>query len=123
MILGGGEKPGLRRAWGAGASRGLASELRRTGVPVRTVSDKLQAADHELKRQVKHSVACGIDWTVLVSDDEFRLDWDTSDLDDVLEEPVCLGLGRYPHLPTEIACYMMQVHKDSIKDTLLSRSI
>uniref|UniRef100_J3MBL4 C2H2-type domain-containing protein n=2 Tax=Oryza brachyantha TaxID=4533 RepID=J3MBL4_ORYBR len=48
---------------------GLASELRRAGVHVRTVSDKPQAADHALKRQVKHSVACGVDWLVLVSDD------------------------------------------------------
>uniref|UniRef100_A0A0D9WMA7 C2H2-type domain-containing protein n=1 Tax=Leersia perrieri TaxID=77586 RepID=A0A0D9WMA7_9ORYZ len=48
---------------------GLASELRRAGVNVRTVSDKPQAADHALKRQVKHSVACGVDWLVLVSDD------------------------------------------------------
>nr|XP_015641376.2 uncharacterized protein LOC4340243 [Oryza sativa Japonica Group] len=48
---------------------GLAAELRRAGVHVRTVSDKPQAADHALKRQVKHSVACGVDWLVLVSDD------------------------------------------------------
>lgn len=48
---------------------GLASELRRAGVDVRTVPDKPQAADQALKRQVKHSVACGVDWLVLVSDD------------------------------------------------------
>ncbi|KAL6897979.1 hypothetical protein ACP4OV_006575 [Aristida adscensionis] len=48
---------------------GLASELRRAGVDVRTVPDKPQAADHALKRQVKHSLACGVDWLVLVSDD------------------------------------------------------
>ncbi|XP_037459084.1 uncharacterized protein LOC119330075 [Triticum dicoccoides] len=48
---------------------GLDSELRRAGVHVRTVPDKPQAADQALKRQVKHAIACGVDWVVLVSDD------------------------------------------------------
>ncbi|KAG1363193.1 hypothetical protein COCNU_11G000200 [Cocos nucifera] len=48
---------------------GLASELRRAGVLVRTVEDKPQAADSALKRQMQHSVARGIDWLLLVSDD------------------------------------------------------
>ncbi|KAJ0983855.1 hypothetical protein J5N97_002211 [Dioscorea zingiberensis] len=48
---------------------GLASELRRAGVYVRTVADKPQAADAALKRQMQHSMARGMDWMVLVSDD------------------------------------------------------
>eukprot|EP00268_Persea_americana_P039973 TRINITY_DN3964_c0_g2_i1.p1 TRINITY_DN3964_c0_g2~~TRINITY_DN3964_c0_g2_i1.p1 ORF type:complete len:445 (-),score=97.06 TRINITY_DN3964_c0_g2_i1:564-1898(-) len=48
---------------------GLASELRRAGVFVRTVEDKPQAADWTIKRQMEHSIAQGIDWLFLVSDD------------------------------------------------------
>lgn len=48
---------------------GLASELRRAGVFVKTVEDKPQAADWALKRQMQHSMSRGIDWLVLVSDD------------------------------------------------------
>lgn len=48
---------------------GLASELRRAGVFVKMVADKPQAADAALKRQVHHSMARGIDWLFLVSDD------------------------------------------------------
>ncbi|OAY71265.1 hypothetical protein ACMD2_10281, partial [Ananas comosus] len=48
---------------------GLAAELRRAGVAVRTVEDKPQAADAALKRQMQHSMARGVDWLVLVSDD------------------------------------------------------
>ncbi|XP_057717910.1 uncharacterized protein LOC130932578 [Arachis stenosperma] len=48
---------------------GLASELRRAGVYVKTVEDKPQAADWALKRQMQHSMTRGIDWLVLVSDD------------------------------------------------------
>ncbi|MQL86719.1 hypothetical protein Taro_019249 [Colocasia esculenta] len=48
---------------------GLASELRRAGVSVKTVADKPQAADAALKRQVQHSMTRGIDWLFLVSDD------------------------------------------------------
>ncbi|KAK7311080.1 hypothetical protein RJT34_08973 [Clitoria ternatea] len=48
---------------------GLASELRRAGVFVKTVEDKPQAADWALKRQMVHSMSRGIDWLVLVSDD------------------------------------------------------
>ncbi|XP_073010473.1 uncharacterized protein [Typha latifolia] len=51
------------------AGYGLASELRRAGVFVRTVEDKPQAADAALKRQIRHSMARGVDWMVLVSDD------------------------------------------------------
>lgn len=48
---------------------GLAAELRRAGVFVKTVEDKPQAADWALKRQMQHSLSRGIDWLVLVSDD------------------------------------------------------
>lgn len=48
---------------------GLASELRRAGVHVKTVEDKPQAADWALKRQMQHSMSSGIDWLFLVSDD------------------------------------------------------
>ncbi|KAL6995465.1 hypothetical protein U1Q18_005602 [Sarracenia purpurea var. burkii] len=48
---------------------GLASELRRAGVYVKTVEDKPQAADWALKRQMQHSLSRGIDWIFLVSDD------------------------------------------------------
>ncbi|KAJ3695473.1 hypothetical protein LUZ60_000850 [Juncus effusus] len=48
---------------------GLASELRRAGVHVRTVEDKPQAADVALKKRVRESLAKGVDWMVLVSDD------------------------------------------------------
>ncbi|KAG8377567.1 hypothetical protein BUALT_Bualt08G0046600 [Buddleja alternifolia] len=48
---------------------GLAQELRRAGVYVKTVQDKPQAADWALKRQMIHSMSRGVDWIVLVSDD------------------------------------------------------
>lgn len=48
---------------------GLAAELRRAGVSVKTVADKPQAADAALKRQLQHSMTRGIDWLFLVSDD------------------------------------------------------
>lgn len=48
---------------------GLAQELRRAGVFVKTVQDKPQAADWALKRQMVHSMSRGVDWIVLVSDD------------------------------------------------------
>jgi len=48
---------------------GLAAELRRAGVFVKTVQDKPQAADWALKRQMVHSMSRGIDWLFLVSDD------------------------------------------------------
>lgn len=48
---------------------GLAAELRRAGVYVKTVEDKPQAADAALKRQMMHSMNRGVDWLVLVSDD------------------------------------------------------
>lgn len=48
---------------------GLASELRRAGVFVKTVEDKPQAADWALKRQMQHSMSRRIDWLFLVSDD------------------------------------------------------
>ncbi|KAF8410101.1 hypothetical protein HHK36_002623 [Tetracentron sinense] len=51
------------------AGYGLASELRRAGVFVKTVEDKPQSADWALKRQMQHSVTRGIDWMFLVSDD------------------------------------------------------
>ncbi|KAK2983366.1 hypothetical protein RJ640_010830 [Escallonia rubra] len=48
---------------------GLAAELRRAGVFVKTVEDKPQAADWAVKRQMVHSMSRGIDWLILVSDD------------------------------------------------------
>lgn len=48
---------------------GLAQELRRAGVYVKTVQDKPQAADWALKKQMLHSMSRGVDWIVLVSDD------------------------------------------------------
>lgn len=48
---------------------GLASELRRAGVYVKTVEDKPQAADWAVKKQMQHSMSRGIDWLFLVSDD------------------------------------------------------
>ncbi|XP_059455632.1 uncharacterized protein LOC132185851 [Corylus avellana] len=48
---------------------GLASELRRAGVFVKTVEDKPQAADWAVKRQMQHSMSRGVDWLFLVSDD------------------------------------------------------
>lgn len=52
---------------------GLAAELRRAGVYVKTVEDKPQAADWAVKRQMLHSMSRGVDWIVLVSDDsDFR---------------------------------------------------
>ncbi|KAF8733091.1 hypothetical protein HU200_015456 [Digitaria exilis] len=77
---------------------GLASELRRAGVQVRTVSDKPQAADHALKRQVKHSLACGVDWMVLVSDDSDFTDTvrnaRAADLRTVVVGDGCRALGK-----------------------------
>ncbi|XP_062228159.1 uncharacterized protein LOC133926310 [Phragmites australis] len=77
---------------------GLASELRRAGVHVRTVPDKPQAADHALKRQVKHSVACGVDWVVLVSDDSDFTDTvrkaRDADLKTVVIGDGCRALGK-----------------------------
>lgn len=64
---------------------GLASELRRAGVFVKTVEDKPQAADWALKRQMQHSMSRGIDWLFLVSDD--------SDFSDMLSRARDANLG------------------------------
>lgn len=48
---------------------GLAAELRKAGVFLKTVEDKPQAADSALKRQMQHSMSSGVDWLLLVSDD------------------------------------------------------
>ncbi|KAM1507317.1 hypothetical protein PS1_016950 [Malus domestica] len=64
---------------------GLASELRRAGVFVKTVEDKPQAADWALKRQMQHSMSRGIDWLFLVSDD--------SDFSDMLRKARAAKLG------------------------------
>ncbi|KAM7520994.1 hypothetical protein LguiB_019956 [Lonicera macranthoides] len=48
---------------------GLAAELRRAGVFVKTVEDKPQAADWAVKRQMQHSMSRGVDWLFLISDD------------------------------------------------------
>lgn len=72
---------------------GLASELRRAGVFVKTVEDKPQAADWAVKKQMQHSMTRGIDWLFLVSDD--------SDFSDMLRrareanlQTVVVGDGR-----------------------------
>ncbi|GLJ36813.1 hypothetical protein SUGI_0742600 [Cryptomeria japonica] len=57
---------------------GLASELRRAGVYVKTVEDKPQAADAALKAQIQHSMSRGIDCMFLISDD--------SDFSDMLDK-------------------------------------
>lgn len=67
------------------AGYGLASELRRAGVFVKTVEDKPQAADWALKRQMQHSMSRGIDWLFLVSDD--------SDFSDMLRRAREANLG------------------------------
>ncbi|KAM1224322.1 hypothetical protein ACFX2G_044197 [Malus domestica] len=64
---------------------GLASELRRAGVFVKTVEDKPQAADWALKRQMQHSMSRGVDWLFLVSDD--------SDFSDMLRKAREAKLG------------------------------
>ncbi|KAL5559071.1 hypothetical protein UlMin_035282 [Ulmus minor] len=64
---------------------GLASELRRAGVFVKTVEDKPQAADWALKRQMQHSMSSGIDWLFLISDD--------SDFSDMLRRAREKNLG------------------------------
>ncbi|KAI3736474.1 hypothetical protein L6452_16016 [Arctium lappa] len=64
---------------------GLAAELRRAGVFVKTVEDKPQAADWALKRQMQHSMSRGIDWLVLVSDD--------SDFSEMLRKARASNLG------------------------------
>ncbi|XP_023744630.1 uncharacterized protein LOC111892816 [Lactuca sativa] len=64
---------------------GLAAELRRAGVFVKTVEDKPQAADWALKRQMQHSMSRGIDWLVLVSDD--------SDFSEMLRRAKASNLG------------------------------
>lgn len=64
---------------------GLAKELRRAGVYVKTVEDKPQAADWALKRQMLHSMTRGVDWLFLVSDD--------SDFSDMLRKARESNLG------------------------------
>lgn len=64
---------------------GLAAELRRAGVYVKTVEDKPQAADWALKRQIEHSMSRGVDWLVLVSDD--------SDFSEILRKAREASLG------------------------------
>ncbi|XP_075674738.1 uncharacterized protein LOC142643903 [Castanea sativa] len=64
---------------------GLASELRRAGVFVKTVEDKPQAADWALKKQMQHSMSRGVDWLFLVSDD--------SDFSDMLRRAREANLG------------------------------
>lgn len=64
---------------------GLAGELRRAGVYVKTVEDKPQAADWALKRQMQHSMSRGINWLFLVSDD--------SDFSDMLRKAREADLG------------------------------
>lgn len=43
--------------------------MKRAGVNVQTVKSKPQAADEALKKRVRQSLARGVDWMVLVSDD------------------------------------------------------
>lgn len=78
---------------------GLASELRRAGVFVKTVEDKPQSADWALKRQMEHSMSRGIDWLFLVSDDSDFLDMlrtaKDADLGTVVVGDVDRALGRH----------------------------
>uniref|UniRef100_A0A2P2JVK9 Uncharacterized protein LOC103493568 n=1 Tax=Rhizophora mucronata TaxID=61149 RepID=A0A2P2JVK9_RHIMU len=67
------------------AGYGLAAELRRAGVYVKTVEDKPQAADWALKRQIEHSMSKAVDWLVLVSDD--------SDFSEILRKAREASLG------------------------------
>ncbi|KAL3655259.1 hypothetical protein CASFOL_001045 [Castilleja foliolosa] len=64
---------------------GLAQELKRAGVFVKTVQDKPQAADWALKKQMLHSMSRGVDWIVLVSDD--------SDFSEMLRKATEANLG------------------------------
>lgn len=64
---------------------GLAGELRRAGVYVKTVEDKPQAADWAVKKQMQHSMSRGIDWLFLISDD--------SDFTDMLKRAREASLG------------------------------
>ncbi|EEF52368.1 uncharacterized protein LOC8288576 [Ricinus communis] len=64
---------------------GLAQELKRAGVYVKTVQDKPQAADWALKRQIEHSMSRGVDWLFLISDD--------SDFSDILRRAREANLG------------------------------
>ncbi|KAJ9186767.1 hypothetical protein P3X46_002304 [Hevea brasiliensis] len=64
---------------------GLAAELRKAGVYVKTVEDKPQAADWALKRQIEHSMSRAVDWLFLISDD--------SDFCDILRRAREANLG------------------------------
>lgn len=81
---------------------GLASELRRAGVYVKTVEDKPQAADWALKRQMQHSMSRGIDWMFLVSDDKDFVEMlrraREADLGTVVVGDWDRGLGRHADL-------------------------
>lgn len=81
---------------------GLASELRRAGVYVKTVKDKPQAADWALKKQMQHSISRGIDWMFLVSDDkdfkEMLRKAREVNLGTVVVGDFDRGLGRYADL-------------------------
>ncbi|OMO74643.1 hypothetical protein COLO4_26557 [Corchorus olitorius] len=81
---------------------GLANELRRAGVYVKTVQDKPQAADWALKRQMQHSMSRGIDWLFLVSDDKDFTDMlrkaREADLGTVVVGDSDRGLGRHADL-------------------------
>lgn len=81
---------------------GLASELRRAGVYVKTVEDKPQAADWALKRQMQHSMSRGIDWLFLVSDDKDFVEMlrraREADLGTVVVGDWDRGLGRHADL-------------------------
>ncbi|KAK8919076.1 hypothetical protein KSP39_PZI021915 [Platanthera zijinensis] len=77
---------------------GLASELRRAGVFVKTVDDKPQAADAAVKRQMQHSMSRGIDCLLLISDDsdfsEMIVRARAADLQTVVIGDGRRGLGR-----------------------------
>ncbi|KFK26807.1 hypothetical protein AALP_AA8G296000 [Arabis alpina] len=81
---------------------GLGSELRRAGVNVKMVEDKPQAADWAVKRQIQHSMTCGVDWLVLVSDDKDFSDMlrkaREADLGTVVVSDQDRGLGRHADL-------------------------
>ncbi|KAJ1698545.1 hypothetical protein LUZ63_007057 [Rhynchospora breviuscula] len=98
---------------------GLASELRRAGVNVQTVKDKPQAADAALKKRVRESLARGVDWMVLVSDDSDFIETiqmaREAELRTVVVGDAQRALGRI----ADIWLPWSQVEKGEITDNLL----
>ncbi|KAJ3699015.1 hypothetical protein LUZ61_002720 [Rhynchospora tenuis] len=98
---------------------GLASELKRAGVNVQTVKDKPQAADAALKKRVRESLARGVDWMVLVSDDSDFIETiqmaQEAELRTVVVGDAQRALGRV----ADIWLPWSQVEKGEITDNVL----